>query len=87
MKPWVNIYNNVLNLYQDIQSTSTKLEDIKDISYNKNLKNNEIVFDIQIDQIPLIENYIHCYYPEKIMRSAFKDFKILDATHDQKIWQ
>jgi len=87
MKPWINIYDNVLNLYHDIQSTSTKLEDIKNISYTENVINNEITFDIEIDQIPLIENYIHCYYPEKIMRSAFKNFKILDATHDKKIWQ
>jgi hypothetical protein len=34
----------------------------------------------------LMENLVHCFYPEKIMRSAFKDYQIIDATHDKSLW-
>jgi hypothetical protein len=87
MEPWVNVFDNCLDLYNDIQQSGPKLEDIEGVHYTEYKENNEIIFGIRVPQLLLIENYIHCYYPEKIMRSAFKDKKIINATHSTKLWE
>lgn len=85
MKEWSTVYDNALELYHDIQKTS-KEENIKKVSYKENLEQNQIHFNFNGSNLLSIENEIHCYYPEKIMRSAFKDCQILDATHDKSLW-
>jgi hypothetical protein len=85
MKEWSTIYDNTLELYHDIQKTS-KEENIKKVSHKENLEQNQIHFNFNGSNLLNMENEIHCYYPEKIMRSAFKDYQILDATHDKSLW-
>jgi hypothetical protein len=46
----------------------------------------EISFKFVNQNVMLMENLVHCFYPEKIMRSAFKDYQIIDATHDNSLW-
>jgi hypothetical protein len=87
MKPWSEIYNNSLNLYNDIQKTSIDLNKLENVKYEENIENNEITFYVLNSKLNLIENDIHCYYPEKIIRSAFKHLKIVDASHTTKIWE
>ncbi len=85
MKNWKYVYSEGLNLYEDIQKESTKKENTG-VNYTENEDTNEIIFYPDINNINVIENTIHCYYPEKIMRSLFKDTKIIDATHTKDIW-
>ena len=85
MKEWTTIFDNVLDLYKNIQMT-TPLNSIKDVSRNDNLEQNQISFKFVNQNVMLMENLVHCFYPEKIMRSAFKDYQIIDATHDKSLW-
>jgi hypothetical protein len=87
MKPWTEVYDNVLELYNDIQQTSKNLKELKHLSISPDIENNETIINFSLDQLNLIENDIHCYYPEKIIRSAFKHLKIIDASHTTKIWE
>jgi hypothetical protein len=87
MKPWTEVYDNVLELYNDIQQTSKNLKELKHLSITPDIENNETIINFSLDQLNLIENDIHCYYPEKIIRSAFKHLKIIDASHTTKIWE
>lgn len=87
MKPWIKIYDDCLELYNNIQQTSKKLEEMHGVNINHRPENNEVVFNFGLNQLHLIENDVHCYYPEKIIRSAFKHLKIVDASHTTKIWE
>jgi hypothetical protein len=85
MKPWFNIYDNALDYYYNIQKQ--QLNYPEGVKYVEKSEENEVIININISQTSLIENQIHCYYPEKIIRSAFKDIKIIDATHTTKLWE
>ena len=86
MKNWSRVYDDVLDLYADIQGVDHELSRIG-IPYVESQHTNEVTFYPRIDNLIVIENNIHCYYPEKIMRSLFKDVKIIDATHNKDIWK
>jgi hypothetical protein len=86
MNIWNQIYTDALEIYYNIQKLTPKLEDLVNISYVENLENNEIKLNFLPNALHLIENYAHCWYPEKLMRSAFKDIKIINAINDNKIW-
>jgi hypothetical protein len=86
MKKWSKIYDNVLDIYRSIQKQSPDLENLKHIMYKPNLESNEITINFQSNQIDLIENYIHCFYPEKLMRVLFKDTKIVNASSINELW-
>lgn len=85
MKEWTTIFDNALELYSDIQKT-TPPENIKNLSKQNNLEQNQIYFNFENHNLLPIENDIHCYYPEKIIRSAFKNHQIIDATHNKDLW-
>jgi hypothetical protein len=87
MNIWNQIYTDALEIYHDIQKLTPKLEDLVDVSYIENLENNEVKLNFTGDTLHLIENYAHCFYPEKLMRVAFKDVKIINATNDNEIWR
>jgi len=83
MKPWLTIYDDALTHYSKIQKKSIKLNDKKLVDCIKvedHLTENEI--HISFNQyINLIENDVHCFYPEKLMRVAFKDLKICKSNN------
>jgi hypothetical protein len=85
MKEWTTIYDNVLELYRDIQKTSTH-ENVKHVKKTDNLEQNQFHFTFDIPHLLSIENDIHCFYPEKLMRPTFKNYQIIDATHDKSLW-
>lgn len=83
MNKWKSFFDNLLEDYNNIQST-TGITDKLEIE--ERTDKNEVLIKVPINLIPLIENDVHCFYPEKIMRSTFKDVKILGATNDKSIW-
>jgi hypothetical protein len=87
MNKWNSFYNNLLKDYNSIQKQSNNLSEIPHISYKENLEKNEITIVVPPSNFNIIENDIHCYYPEKIMRSTFKNAKIVGATYDKKLWE
>ena len=88
MKNWTSVYDNCLSLYRQLQELMPPLEKLDSrISYNERPEDNEVILTLDYQNFKLIENYIHSYYPEKIMRAAFKEAQIVDATHDKTIWQ
>jgi len=88
MKNWTSVYDNCLSLYRQLQELMPPLEKLDSkISYNEKPEDNEVILTLDYPNFKLIENYIHSYYPEKIMRAAFKEAQIVDATHDKTIWQ
>ena len=83
MNKWSKAYDNLLPTYGLIQSKSIPLEQIEQVSkikYNIDNDNNEIIFKFDPEQLIQIENTIHCFYPEKLLRVIFKDEKILNAS-------
>lgn len=81
MAPWKYIYDTAYTNYAKIQKTS---KDIYDEQYQQNiieefLEENEIHITFTYDNIKFIENDIHCFYPEKLMRIAFKDVKLCNS--------
>jgi hypothetical protein len=87
MDKWNSFYNNLLEDYKNIQKQSKNLDEIPHISYKKNLEENEIMIMVPSSHFNIIENDVHCYYPEKIMRLTFKNTKIIGATHNKKLWE
>jgi hypothetical protein len=83
MQKWTTVFDNVLEYYSDIQKT-IPLEKTKHINPHKDPEQNQIHF--KFGNLIDIENQVHCYYPEKIMRSLFKDYQIIDATHGKDLW-
>ncbi len=87
MNKWSKIYDNLLPTYKLIQSKSTPLKQISGINYDIDVDSNEVIFKFNIDQLMQIENTIHCFYPEKLLRVIFKDEKILNASlKDYSLW-
>lgn len=81
MMPWKCIYDTAYDNYAKIQKTS---KDIHDTQYQKTIieefpDENEIHIIFDRDNLEIIENDIHCFYPEKIMRVAFKDIKLCNS--------
>jgi hypothetical protein len=85
MKIWNTFYDNLLTNYSDIQETSHSLQE-SNIPYVPLPEENEIVINFPTNQLELIENHIHCFYPEKIMRVAFKNVQILRASESNELW-
>lgn len=87
MDKWNYFYDNLLEDYYNIQQSSLDLKDVSDISYEENPNENEISIYLTTYDFNISEYKIHCYYPEKIMRSTFKDIKVLGATNNDKtLW-
>lgn len=86
MKIWNETYDNILDIYRSIQKLSPDLENLKDVTYKPNLEHNEVIINFHPNKIDLIENYIHCFYPEKLMRVAFKNVKIINASEINELW-
>ncbi len=53
----------------------------------ENPEENETLIALPTKNWSLIENEVHCFYPEKIMRAVFRNDKILSATHDKQVWK
>ena len=83
MAPWRYIYDNAFSYYSEIQKTSIDLTDKKlhGVRIQQMLHDNEIHMTFPHDQIVMIENDIHCFYPEKLMRVAFKDRKVCHSNN------
>lgn len=84
MFKWNSFFDNLLKDYESIQSTTGISSQL---AYEERLDKNEVLIKVQFDQIHLIENDVHCFYPEKIMRATFKDVKIIGASADKTIWK
>lgn len=78
MKPWLGIFDDALNYYHNIQKKSIDISELaaKQIHVEKMLHENEIHITFPIERLHMIENDVHCFYPEKIMRVAFNDMKL-----------
>jgi hypothetical protein len=85
MNIWNQFYDDILTNYEAIQKTSTPLKE-SGIKFKQDLKNNEVIINFSPNQLNLIENHIHCFYPEKIMRVAFKDVKVVGASPIKELW-
>jgi len=83
MKPWKTIYDDAIKHYEAIQKTSIDIDnsELNHITIKPELDHNEIHITFPISNINMIENDIHCFYPEKLMRVAFKDVKILNSNN------
>jgi hypothetical protein len=86
MSVWNTFYDNILKNYYDIQKTKPNVSSTPQLHYIPKLEENEMLVSLPTNDWALIENEVHCFYPEKLMRPAFKDIKILSATHDKQIW-
>jgi len=86
MKKWNTFYDNLLENYYEIQKTVTNQNNTKELNFIQKPEDNEVLVSLPTCNWNLIENNIHCFYPEKIMRTVFKDIKILPATVDKQIW-
>lgn len=87
MSKWNKFYDDVLENYHAIQKTVTKPKTSNQLQCTENPEENETLVALPTGNWSLIENDVHCFYPEKIMRSVFKADKILDATHDKQVWK
>jgi hypothetical protein len=85
MNTWKTFYDNILTNYYNIQVANNVRH--PRINYTENVPENEIVAMMSTNELHLIENDVHCYYPEKIIRSAFKDYKIIGAAKVYEIWE
>jgi|688.fasta_scaffold156096_2 hypothetical protein len=85
MSIWNTFFDNLLENYYNIQLLAPKGTNQK-ISYIDTPEQNEVLVKMSTNELHLIENHVHCYYPEKIIRSAFKDVKIVGASADKSIW-
>lgn len=86
MSVWGTFYDNLLENYYDIQKTALDFKVLQKIQCIEKLEENEILVKPLISDLNLIENDVHCFYPEKIIRAAFKNSKIVGATGDKKLW-
>jgi hypothetical protein len=87
MSKWNTFYDNVLENYYEIQQTKLQPEISNHLQYIHKPENNEIMVMLPTSNWSKIENEVHCFYPEKLIRVVFKDDKILNATHDKQIWK
>lgn len=87
MSKWTSFYDNILTDYQSIQSTAKNALNHPDVAVAHHLETNEIILTPSVSKLSVIENDIHCYYPEKVMRVTFKDAKVLGASPDKNLWQ
>jgi hypothetical protein len=87
MKKWNTFYDTVLETYYAIQKTVTHPKISSELQYIPKPETNETLVVLPTGNWFKIENDVHCFYPEKLMRVTFKDDKILEATADKKIWQ
>lgn len=82
MAPWRTFYDHTMDNYGKIQKTSVDLSSAHLQPYIKvhsDLNENETYINFNHNNLILIENDVHCFYPEKIMRVAFKDMKIIGS--------
>lgn len=82
MTPWRTFYDDTMDNYGKIQEKSVSLSSDhlqRYIKVDSNPNENEIYVTFDHDRLILIENDVHCFYPEKIMRVAFKDVKIIGS--------
>jgi hypothetical protein len=86
MKKWTTIFDNILKIYGNIQNT-TPLKHIPNATYEENPEENQVHFKFEKGYLKLIENEIHCYYPEKVMRSLFKEYQIIESSRDKTLWE
>jgi len=86
MNAWKTIYDNAIFYYTEIQSTSKPINEIEGLTVLENLNENEISITFPIESLKLIENDIHCLYPEKLIRIAFKDQIILSSRKGSYYW-
>jgi hypothetical protein len=86
MKKWNHFYDNILESYYEIQKEHDTNINTPQLQFEEMLENNETLVKLPTGNWNLIENHVHCYYPEKIMRSVFKDDKILPASANKDIW-
>jgi hypothetical protein len=84
MNKWNKFYDDLLPNYQTIQKTTFPFNEVLTIKYKEYKENNEVV--ITPLKIDTIENDIHCFYPEKLMRVSFKDVKVVGASSGKKLW-
>jgi len=87
MKQWKHFYDDILENYYSIQETAKDPTTHNTVKYVHDEKNNEVTLIPPISELILIENDIHCYYPEKLMRVFFKQNKIVGATPDLSLWE
>ena len=87
MSNWKTFYDNVLQNYYEIQKTVPKVDTSFQLQCIPKVETNEMLVILPTGNWYKIENDVHCYYPEKLMRVAFKDCKIINATIDKTIWK
>lgn len=86
MKKWNHFYDNLLESYYQIQQERDININTSQLQFIEMPQNNETLVVLPTGDWNLIENHVHCYYPEKIMRSVFKDNKIVPASFNKDIW-
>jgi len=86
MKAWTTVYDKALDYYTAIKSKSQDPRALPGVQHKTNSDSNEVVGYFNTSQTHLIENHVHCYYPEKIMRVLFKDAKIIGAQQTNSLW-
>lgn len=86
MSKWNKFYDNLLENYYEIQKTNLNPPSTHELQFIKNPQENEISVILPTGNWNIIENNVHCFYPEKIIRSVFKDNKIIGASNDKKLW-
>jgi hypothetical protein len=82
MTPWRTFYDDTMDNYGKIQKTSADLSSAHLQPYirvHSDPNENETYIHFNHDHLILIENDVHCFYPEKVMRVAFKDMKIIGS--------
>ena len=87
MSKWNKFYDDVLENYHAIQKTVTKPKTSNQLQCTEKPEENETLVALPTGNWSLIENDVHCFYPEKIMRAVFKADKIIGATHDKQVWK
>jgi hypothetical protein len=86
MYNWLTFYDKLLDNYHDIQKTIPQLKTQHGLEYINKLEENEILISLPTGNWFLIENDVHCFYPEKLIRSSFRNNKIVGAESDKKLW-
>jgi hypothetical protein len=82
MSPWRTFYDDTMDNYGKIQKKSVDLSSAHLQPYirvHSDPNENETYIHFDHSHLILIENDIHCFYPEKVMRVAFKDMKIIGS--------
>jgi hypothetical protein len=87
MSKWNTFYDNVLENYHSIQKTKLNPQISNQLQCIHKPEDNETMVVLPTGNWSIIENDVHCFYPEKLMRVSFQDDKILSATHDKLVWK